>query len=446
MHARNIAYILNIMNTPIRPTLLVTLILSIALLLPGLSLAQSATEQSSEELQAEFESALRAIEEDRLRTAKRQLHNLLAKQPKLQRARLELARAYYLSYDFEEAEQLAEEVLADPNTPPSVQTTVLAFLAQIRADQEQLEKPNTWTPSIYGGVMYDSNVNFGPSRDVIDINGVPGIIAGASREREDGAFVVNPELAHTYNPNIRFESGEHTGFFLWQSEIAGYYRDYFDEDDFNFGVARLRSGPTWLVPNQWRASVAVQGDQIWLGSSRLAFFTSLNPTISWEAGEDTTLTIDSYLTDRNYKRDFDEGRDGLYTWVEFSANHFLRKDTLSIQGGIAYGDFDGDEDRFTYKGPQLYVGFVADTWENGLIHSKLRYRKFDYDGEEPLFNTSREDDEYQFTLGFEHDIQSGFFEGWSLLGDWIYTDNQSDDVEIYEYDRHELSIGLSRSF
>jgi hypothetical protein len=35
---------------------------------------------------------------------------------------------------------------------------------------------------------------------------------------------------------------------------------------------------------------------------------------------------------------------------------------------------------------------------------------------------------------------------WSLLGDWTYTDNQSDDVPIFEYDRHELNLGLSRSF
>jgi len=244
------------MNMPIRYHLFILFsFLWLSLVFPG-----AATAQDSAELQAEFESALKAIEEDRLRTAKRTLHELLARQPKLQRARLELARAYYLSYDYEEAEKLAEQVLEDPNTPPAVQTTVLAFLAQIRADQQQVEKRNTWTPSIYAGLMYDSNVNFGPSRDVIDINGIPGIIAGASRQREDGAFVVNPGLGHTYNPNIRFESGEHTGFFVWQSELSGYYRKYFDENDYNFGVIRLRSGPTWLVPNQWRASIAVQGE------------------------------------------------------------------------------------------------------------------------------------------------------------------------------------------
>ncbi|MDH3978048.1 MAG: DUF2860 family protein [Gammaproteobacteria bacterium] len=430
------------MNMPIRYHLFILFsFLWLSLVFPG-----AATAQDSAELQAEFESALKAIEEDRLRTAKRTLHELLARQPKLQRARLELARAYYLSYDYEEAEKLAEQVLEDPNTPPAVQTTVLAFLAQIRADQQQVEKRNTWTPSIYAGLMYDSNVNFGPSRDVIDINGIPGIIAGASRQREDGAFVVNPGLGHTYNPNIRFESGEHTGFFVWQSELSGYYRKYFDENDYNFGVIRLRSGPTWLVPNQWRASIAVQGDQIWLDNSRLAFFTSLNPTFSWEATEDTTLTIDGYLTDRNYNRDIDDGRDGLYKWVELSANHFLKKDTLSIQAGIGYGDLDADEDRFAYKGPQLFVGFVANAWENGFIHSRVRYRKFDYEGEEPLYNVSRDDDEYQFTLGFEHDIQTGFLKNWSVLGDWIYTDNQSDDVEIFKYDRHEVNLGLSRNF
>ncbi|MFQ5635433.1 MAG: tetratricopeptide repeat protein, partial [Gammaproteobacteria bacterium] len=247
--------------------------------------------QAEDDIQLRFDAAMHALEQDRLRTARRSLSELLADYPNLQRARLELARAYYLSYDFAEAQRLAEQVLEDPNTPASVQTTVLAFLAQIREDRKRLGDRHTWGPSIYVGTMYDSNVNFGPSRDIIDIGGVPFVVTPDSREVSDWAWVVNPAITHTYSPGKPFSIGENSGFFAWQSLVSFYYRGYFDEDDFDFGVLSLRTGPTWLVPEHWRASIGIQGDQIWLGRDDLAQFVSLNPNIVWYVGDDTELVL-----------------------------------------------------------------------------------------------------------------------------------------------------------
>ncbi|MDQ1303658.1 MAG: hypothetical protein QG595_1641, partial [Pseudomonadota bacterium] len=131
---------------------------------PLLALLLACNPLQADQLQDDFDQALQAIDQNQLRTARERLTSLLTTNPSLSRARLELARVYYLSQDYTKAREEAQRVADDPNTPPAVRATVLAFLAQIDADQKRNMARHQWTPSIYAGLMYDSNVNVGPAR------------------------------------------------------------------------------------------------------------------------------------------------------------------------------------------------------------------------------------------------------------------------------------------
>ncbi|MFO1354678.1 MAG: surface lipoprotein assembly modifier [Gammaproteobacteria bacterium] len=426
------------MKSHASPRFCTRLLVPLALLIAG---AASATDG----IQERFDAALRAIDSDHLLTARQTLQDLLADNPSLNRARLELARVHYLSEDFPKARAEAQRVLDDPTTPPAVRATVLAFLAQIDADEKRASQRHQWRPSIYAGLMYDSNVNIGPNRDVIDIGGTLFTVSPGSRETDDFAWVVNPAISHIYNPGTHFQAGEHTGTFIWQTDASAYYRGYFDEDDFNLGVLTLRTGPAWIVPRHWRASIGLQADQIWLGSGRLALFTALNPGAVWQVGTDWELGLDATIGYRDYHRSADSGRDGWDRKVNASAARYFNNRRWALLGGIGYHDFDADEDRFGYRGPELYVGAIAQAWENGMVYARAGYMRFDFDGREPLFNKGRDDDEWRYTVGFQHDFRNGLLAGWALQGSWVYTDNQS-GVDIYEYDRHVVNLGLARSF
>jgi hypothetical protein len=293
--------------------------------------------------------------------------------------------------------------------------------------------------------MYDSNVNIGPSRDVIDIGGLDFTVVPSSQETSDWAGVINAGIAHTYNPDSRFDWGETQGSFLWQSELDGYYRAYFDETDFNLGVLTARTGPAWIVPGQWRAYMAVQADQIFLGDDNLALFTSLNPGIAWQLGDSWELALDAFITDRNYRENDQFGQDGNYQSASVTVGRYFRERRLLVQAGASYYNFDADADRFSYSGPEVFAGVITQAWTNGSVFARVGYRWYDFDGLEPLFDVSRDDDELRAVAGFQHDYREGWLEGWSLVGSWSFTDNQS-DVPIYEYDRHQVSLGLSRGF
>jgi hypothetical protein len=397
------------------------------------------------DVQAEFDAAMEAIEQQRLRTARERLTSLLAANPSLSRARLELAKVHYLSRDYADARREAQQVLDDPDTPPTVRATVLAFLAQIDADERRYMPRHQWSPSFYAGVLYDSNVNIGPSRDVIDIGGTDFSVIPASQQTSDWAGVVNAGIAHTYNPDGRFDWGETKGDFVWQSELNGYYRAYVDETGFNLGVLTARTGPAWIVPGHWRAYVAVQADQIFLGGDNLALFTSLNPGMAWQLGDDWEVGLDAFFTNRDYRSGTDEGQDGNYQSGSLTVGRYFRERSVLLQAGASYYNFDADADRFSYSGPEVFAGIVSQAWRNGAVFARAGYRWYHFDGVVPLFDRQRDDDELRLVAGFQHDYREGWLSGWSLVGSWTWTDNQS-NVPIYEYYRHQVSLGLSRSF
>jgi hypothetical protein len=411
-----------------------------------LALCVAAPAAAGDDIQARFDAAMRAIEADQLRTARQTLQELLSGNPSLHRARLELARVYYLTQDYAQARTEAERVLADPNTPPAVRATVLAFLAQIAEDEKRFADRHQWTPSIYAGLMYDSNVNIGPRRDVVDLGplGV-GTITPDSQPKEDFAWVVNPAISHVYNPGRRFEAGENTGTFIWQTDASAYYRGYFDETDFNLGVLTLRTGPAWIVPRHWRAWIGLQADYVWFGGDGLALFTGINPGVTWEVGEATEITLEGALTDRNYTESEDEGRDGLETQAYASVTRYFNERRFAVQAGAGWASFDADDERFGYDAPEAWLGVIAEAWEGGTVYARVGYTAYDFDGREPVFDRPRDDDEWRYALGFDHFFGDGLLRDWTLQGSWVYTDNGA-NIDIYEYDRHTVNLGLARSF
>ena len=66
------------------------------------------------------------------------LETVLSNNPALNRARLELAVAYFRTMNYEQAKQQAQKVIDDPKTPDNVRLAVEAFLAEIKRDQVAL--------------------------------------------------------------------------------------------------------------------------------------------------------------------------------------------------------------------------------------------------------------------------------------------------------------------
>ncbi len=389
-----------------------------------------------------FKEGLYQRETGNLFSAIEAFQTVLSNQPSLSRARLELAVTYFRALNYEEAKKQAQAVLDDPKTPENVRLSILSFMAQI--EQERgflLAKTHTWEPTVSVGMMYDSNVNAGTGSDLL-----PGglVLAPGNTKRGDLAVVAQVGLGHTYNFPSTFRLGESAGRVAWQSRASYYHRGYTTEHAFGLDVFSLSTGPSWFVPNKWRASVALQVDDIYLGSDHLAIYSSLNPNVAWQFNN-AEITWDAVYMDRDFKRAVDAGRDSSYVASGLSYGRVLWDSKVAIQVGARYFDERADVDRYSNDGTEFFAGANYVAWENGSIYGRFSQKDAKYSGVEPVFNVARDEAENQMEFGFAHHFKDGMLKDWKLNGSYVYTRNAS-NVATFSYSREMTTLTMNRSF
>lgn len=393
-----------------------------------------------------FKEGMYQREQGNLYTAIEAFQTVLSNQPSLNRVRLELAVAYYRTLNFAEAKAQAQTVLNDPKTPENVRLGVLAFLAQLKKDEEAfLAQRNVWQPSVSAGLLYDSNVNAGPTSGVIETSIGPLTLTDASRAVSDSAAVLQAGLSHRYQSPDPIKIGEKAGRFVWQSQLNFYTRNYFSKDEFNLDVLSAATGPALLVANHWRANINAQADYIQLGGTELAMFYSLTPAVTWEfkGGE---VTLDAMFMKRDFTRVVDTGRDSDISSVGISVGKLIGSEKkVAVQAGIRAFQEDADLSRFTNDGTEMFVGMNWAAWNNGTVYGRFSQKDAKYDGVEPVFDVKRDETEQRLEIGFGHEYKEGALNKWKLSGSVSHTENDS-NVSIYKYRRDMVGVNLSRTF
>ncbi len=415
-------------------------------------LAGGALAKQDPDVETYFREGMAALEEDRLATAIEKFKNVLAIDPSLDRAQLELALAYHRTMKYEEAERLAQEVLDDPLTPPEVRVTVLAFLAQVKRDSEIFGQRNKFTPFAMAGFMHDSNVNVGLTDANIRVGDVTQTLTPDSLKQSANAYVLNTGIDHLFQPGTHLEIGERTGMLLWQSGASVYTRQYNNANDYDLVVASLNTGPAILMLRHWRASLKVQADYYTLGDEALAWFSSVKPSITWQQAN-SEFTWDALYTRRFYHKDIDKERRGDYVATGLSGGRYFDNRRVVLSGGARLIKFWARDDQFGYKGFQVNAGISVDTYRNGSAYARGHYGYYDYDGKDqtidaPSFRKAREEDEYVATLGLSHEYNEpgDLLKGWTANLFWERTENDSNLGDLYSYTRYQQMISLSRDF
>lgn len=400
----------------------------------------SAAEEDTEAL---YKEAMFQREQGKLLEAIEAFNTILSNQPSLQRVRLELAVAYYRAQNLEEARQNVQKVLDNPQTPPNVRVSILAFLAQIKQDQARLlEKRHTWKPSVAIGMLTDDNVNVGPSSEVIP--GTALLVNAAFLPKSDSAITYMASLDHRWQSDKPVNIGGSLARFIWQSRGVLYRKDYMNENDFDLDILSLSTGPAWFIARRIRTNINAQVDLIRLDADRLATYASLTPSITWQLRK-TELTADAQFQNRDFKRPTDTGRDSDYKRVGIYVGSLLKGKKIAVQGGIRGFNNDADNSRYSYDGTEVFAGANWVAWNNGSVFARVGQKDSKYDGLEPVFGVSRDERERKYVVGLKHNFKQSMLNKWSLSANYTRTTNNS-NVSIYTYDRDQVGATLSRAF
>lgn len=376
-------------------------------------------------------------------TAIETLESLLSANPTLNRARMELAVAYYRTLNFARAKAESQRVLDDPQTPENVKLSVLSFLKQLELEEKAaFEKPHKFEPNVALGLLYDSNVNAGPDNALIS----PGLLlTPGSLKTSDWGVVGQAGLTHTWLSPSPVRLGQSTARFGWVNQASLYYKGYHNEHDYDLGVVTLATGPTLIVGNAWRGNINLQVDHLTFGGDTLGVYTSLSPSASVRVGLNGEITGDVQWVHRDFKRSIDTGRDSNYRSVGLAYGHLFNRGQLAVQAGGRWFDESADADRFSNDGYEYFVGARLRAWNGGDLFARAAWRRARYDGVEPLFNAARRETEHRVELGASHTFQAGWLEKWQLSGTVTNVHNEA-NLSLYGYDRDTVQITLGRGF
>jgi len=379
-----------------------------------------------------FERAMRERARGDLHEAIRSFHAILDEHPGLNRARIELAVAYYHAMDHQAALEQAGRVLADPATPPAVRANLQRLIAQIEAEA----KPHRLSGFSSIGLLHDSNVNAGPASPGLSLD--PNAV-----RRSDSALTVTLGGSHRHLAQMRPGIGGRDGALLWQSQALFNRIAYRSESAYDLQVLTLTSGPAWISPPRLRASAPLQIDRLDLGSHHYLDIFGVSPAVVFGGPADMEMQLDTQLQKRAYRRPIDTGRDSRYQSFGLQAGRVVSG--MTLQAGARLNRDDADDGRWDYRGSEWF-GLIA----RQLIERTTGYLRFTvlrnaYDESDPVAGTGRTDREMRVALGVSYRFGTRNDDPWSANATLLDIRHRS-DVPFYAFNRRQWSLTLTRSF
>jgi tetratricopeptide (TPR) repeat protein len=410
--------------------------------------AGSVIAEETDPIQLQFEEALDDRESGKIYDAIRIFENILATNPYLNRARLELAVAYHEASLYEKAMEQFQIVLDDPETPESVRLAILAYIGQLESDRQEPEASHHFSQYVKAGLIYNSNINAVPGVGNIIVNNREFYLPIGEINSVGTDLVLS--ASHRYRRKKPFNvDGARTGF-EWQSQASLSSNLYTETSDYNLNIISADTGPAFISTGRWLGAIPVRIDYVNLGQSSLATAFSINPYISFDLGNYRSILVESTFLTRDYADSINEPQDGNLVMAGAAYTALLHSLNTGIEAGFRLRDRSAEDDQFAYDGFTLYFSGYTSVTELSSVYLKANYRKFDYKAPDTILdenNTTlvRNDDEITAGIGYNLDIKDGFLGKWTLNTEIAYTENVS-NIDAYDYDRWLVTLNLSRYF
>ncbi len=351
-------------------------------------------------------------------------------------ARLELARAYFVTNNLTASENLFNAVLAS-NPPPNVQQNIQVFLQLIESRRSSQSPTINWTISSVIGS--DSNANSATSNGLIDTPLIGQIeLDPAGQETEDNFS--NTTIMMVYkHPFTRDRS---LNFTLNMGHLDNFDTDQFDIDNvrgelaYNWGneVHRFKhgisSGKVNLDQNGFQKTLAVNSS--WQRAGENGWYQSLSGAytkVRYDTNNGGTL---------NDLRDVDQVllTAGI-TKITGPLTHTVSVYTADESPDAAIG---GDHNGRSFTG--LAYSLLYRMSAQHTPYLRTSFQDVEHDSEHPVFfNTKRSGETKSVTLGWFWQVARNLM----ITGEAAFTDNSS-NIPLFDYTRFKYQAGLRYQF
>jgi len=352
------------------------------------------------------------------------------------RARLELARAYFVTNNLTASENLFNAVLAS-NPPQNVQQNIQAFLQLIESRRNAQKPTINWTISSVIGS--DSNINSSTSDNLIDTPIIGQIELDPNAQETDDSFS-NTTLTMAYKyPFTRDRSLNLT------LNLA--HLDNFDTDQFDIDNARGELSYNWGNQTH-RFKHGISSGKINLDQN--GFQKSLAMNSSWQrAGNDgwyqsLSASYTKVRYDTNNGGDLNDLRD--VDQLLFTAGLTKIAGPLTHSLNIYHADEDpqSSDDRGNHNGRKFKGLAYSLLYRMNAQHTpflRTSYQEVEHDSDHPVFLTKRSGETSSITLGWFWQIARNLM----VTGEAAYTNNHS-NINLFDYSRFKYQAGIRYQF
>jgi tetratricopeptide (TPR) repeat protein len=360
------------------------------------------------------------------------LERVLAVNPNYLQARAEIARAYFVVGERENARREFESLKAQgAAVPEEARATIDRYLSALAPQRTFV------TGYIAVGGGYDSNVNSATSRTSVALPALGGAIGVLTPQgTRQNAWFLGAEAGLSLSHALTDEWAALAAASA-QGKWNGNNQDEFDTQIFD-GSAGLR----WSRGANTLIAVG-QGQRFNLDNK--GFRNSWGGTGQWlhalSGSQQLTVFLQAARLDYPTQpvRDADRVVGGLGYSQAFAGP---LSPVFFVSG--YYGSESTRDASFSYLGHDplgLRLGGQITPWDRTQLFASFAYEHREYDGQDPTFLVTRRDNQYDVRAG----VNYLFAPRWTLTPQVAYTRNDS-NIDLQEYDRTVALVQVRRDF
>jgi opacity protein-like surface antigen len=338
----------------------------------------------------------------------------------------------------EASKYLQKSIELDPNhsdrarlelAPPKVGDNIEKFM-QFMEDEGA---PRQWRLRGSLGYMYDSNANAGPSIDSVLMYDLPFILSAEAKEHSGNAALLH--VGGDYMRGI-------TDDISWQSSLTLNSTSYNNYNELDSRVASASTGLSMRISDDWSGSLPIVVDWVKIGhdKSYYSYSYGVAPQIRYSYSPKLSFNLGGTIGERKYqttdsKRDLDRYSISPMLIYQINQMSFMRFGLVAGKEDSGYDFYSND-----LLGGNIMYGY---TFRWGLQATLSgSYSNTEYDGKEAAYNKERHDKTSRIGIDLTYPLNKNHS---NLVLSASHTDNDS-NLEMYEYDRDQISLSIEAYF
>ena len=380
-----------------------------------------ALKQNPNDNEAIFLHGLIAVAGKNYDAAIEDFRRILAAEPDRERVRLELARAFFLEADYDNAERNFKFARAG-DLPPETKTIIDQYLnAIVRLRQ--------WSYSVGVSVAGDTNANGATTVRTIDLYGLPFTLSDTAREKSGlGAAT---DLSGEWSPLISDDMKLRLGALLHSLNYGN--------GAFNDMTVSGYAGPEWLFP-RWQFDALATGFRRWFGNAPYADGIGGRGVASWLVTPTLRLTTSFDLQDVTYR--VADYQNGLVPSGTIAAGYTISPSS-TIQLTLGAAAQMARSPSFADTSVWVALDYYRDLPFGFSTNLEPAFYWSGYDAPLAAFGTTRNDKTWAFRLDLlNRRIE---YRGFAPRLSLIYVSEQS-TIALYRFGRFQAQIGITRQF